>query len=267
MKRITLLLAFLLCAITQAQTTPDCNPPAFNLQTNGDGPYTQGYWDNRTINCVTWVVSYVSDGGASGFTVALQSAVGTNAPGAFTAYTGSMVASSASFGTANLGIATYTNLSATAGMSVDTPWVRVDVSGGSGTGNMRIQLQGWRTGATGGTGGGGGGSGTGCPNPCPVTQDTSPWVVQQVGLGTFTSGVTAVTATAGNLGTATAKNVCVHALIGNTINVYAGASGVTDATGMELAPGQGFCWQVNNTNLIYVIASTTGASVSWTLTN
>ena len=64
-----------------------------------------------------------------------------------------------------------------------------------------------------------------------------------------------------------AKSVCVHALIGNIINVYAGASGVTDSTGMEIPPGQGYCWNVANTNLIYVIASTTGASVSVTWTN
>jgi hypothetical protein len=264
MKRIILLA--LLCSPVFAQT-PDCLPPAFNIQTNGDGPYTQGYFDNRTIQCETWTVAYVSDGNVAGFALVFQSATGTNLPGAFVTYTGSTIASSSSFGTASVGIATYSNLSATSGMSVNTPWVRVDVSGGTGVGNIRIQLYGYRTGPTGGTGGGGGGSGTGCPNPCPVTQSTSPWVVQQVGLGTFTSGITAVTATAGNLGTATAKNVCVHALVANTINVYAGASGVTDATGMEIAPGQGYCWQVSNTNLIYVIASTTGASVSWTLTN
>jgi hypothetical protein len=88
-----------------------------------------------------------------------------------------------------------------------------------------------------------------------------------LGASTFTSGQQAVTASAANLGTNTAKSVCVHALIGNTINVYAGASGVTTSTGMEIPPGQGFCWNVSNTNLIYVIASTTGAWVSVTWTN
>ena len=70
-----------------------------------------------------------------------------------------------------------------------------------------------------------------------------------------------------NLGTNTAKSVCVHALIANAMNIYAGATGVTISTGMEIPPGQGYCWSVSNTNLVYVIASTTGASVSVTWTN
>ena len=273
MKRI-ILLAFLFSAAALAQT-PDCLPPAFvvnaaNYQLSGeaDMPLPAGYFDNRAIGCQTWVVSYQSDGNLSGFTLAFQSSTGngTNSPvGTFTSYTGSMVASSASFGTANSGIATFTSLSSTAGSSVNTPWVRVDLSGGTGvTFQFRIQLYGYRTGPNAATGSG---ASTGCPNPCPVTQDTTPWIVQQAGRTTFNAGVVAVTATAGNLGTATSRSVCVHALIANTISVYAGPSGVTDATGMEIPPGQNFCWDVANTNLIYVIASTTGASVSWTLTN
>lgn len=138
-----------------------------------------------------------------------------------------------------------------------------------------------------------------CPNPCPVTQSTSPWVanitqwastalglatawgvaptgnvpgvnanilsnVQPSGRSTFNSGQQAVTGTAANLGSNATSSVCVHALIGNTINVFAGAAGVTTSTGMELPPGQGYCWNVSNTNLIFVVASTTGASVSFT---
>lgn len=138
-----------------------------------------------------------------------------------------------------------------------------------------------------------------CPSPCPVTQNTSPWVdnitqwastvlglatawgvaptgnvpgvnanilsnVQPSGRSTFNSGQQAVTGTAANLGSNATSSVCVHALIGNTINVFAGASGVTTSTGMELPPGQGYCWNVSNTNLIFAVASTTGASVSFT---
>ncbi len=91
--------------------------------------------------------------------------------------------------------------------------------------------------------------------------------VQPAGTAAFTSAQQAVTASAVNLGTNTAKSVCVHALIANTMNIYAGATGVTISTGMEIPPGQGYCWSVSNTNLVYVIASTTGASVSVTWTN
>lgn len=88
-----------------------------------------------------------------------------------------------------------------------------------------------------------------------------------VGFGTFSSGQVAVTGTAGNLGTNTSRAVCVEALPGNTINVFVGAAGVTTGTGLPLQPGQSTCQPVSNTNLIYVVASTTGASVAWTLVN
>ena len=87
------------------------------------------------------------------------------------------------------------------------------------------------------------------------------------GTGTFNAGQQAVTGTAVALPTHAANSVCVQALLENTINVYIGPSGVTTSTGLELTPGVAFCGQLNNTNLIYVIASTTGASVSWALTD
>ena len=88
-----------------------------------------------------------------------------------------------------------------------------------------------------------------------------------IGFGTFNAGQQAVTGTAANLGTNTARAVCVTALAANTIPVYLGPSGVTTSSGLELAPGAGTCQPVNNTNLLYVIATTTGASVSWSLVN
>jgi len=81
------------------------------------------------------------------------------------------------------------------------------------------------------------------------------------------SGQQAVTASAAALATNATKNACVEALVGNTINVYLGPSGVSISTGIELPPGATVCWPVMNTNLIYVIASTTGASVSWFASN
>lgn len=99
------------------------------------------------------------------------------------------------------------------------------------------------------------------------TDATGNQAIYQIGLGTFTSGQQAVTGTAAALATNTAKSVCVKALVANTINIYVGATGVTTGTGFELTPGGGACWTVANTNLLFVVASTTGASVAWSLTN
>ena len=59
----------------------------------------------------------------------------------------------------------------------------------------------------------------------------------------------------------------LEALAANTIPIYYGPAGVTDATGAELAPGARTKLKVNNLNQIYVIASTTGATVSYRVTN
>lgn len=91
--------------------------------------------------------------------------------------------------------------------------------------------------------------------------------VQIVGSGTLLSGQQAVTASAVALTSNACKAVTVKALVGNTINVYVGPSGITTGTGYELAPGDTISFPITNTNLIFVIASTTGASVSWLATS
>lgn len=60
-----------------------------------------------------------------------------------------------------------------------------------------------------------------------------------------------------------AKGVCVEALSTNTISVFVGPTGTTIATGIELAAGSSYCPPVSNSNAIFVVASTTGASVTW----
>jgi hypothetical protein len=156
---------FLLLSFAGISLAQDCSANLL-FTTNGMQPTATGF-DNRSLQCQTWTLAYNATG-ISGFTLAFQSSVGTNSPTSFGAYTGAMVASSSTFGTAALGVATYSSLSATPGSSVETPWVAVAVTGGAGSGNIRVTLQGWKTGATGGTGGGGGGGSGGCPNPCPV---------------------------------------------------------------------------------------------------
>ena len=88
-----------------------------------------------------------------------------------------------------------------------------------------------------------------------------------IGDGTFSSGQQAVTGTAAALPTAAARAVCVMALPANAINVFVGPTGVTTSTGIPLQPGQSMCQPVSNSNLFFVVASTTGASVAWTLVN
>ena len=74
----------------------------------------------------------------------------------------------------------------------------------------------------------------------------------------------AVTASAAALPSNSVHSACVQASPNNGFTIYVGPSGVTTSTGFPLPPGQGVCYQVSNTNLIYVIASATGASVSVT---
>lgn len=83
------------------------------------------------------------------------------------------------------------------------------------------------------------------------------------GNGAVLSGQQSVTGSAVALATNAAKAACVKALVSNVINVFVGPSAITTSTGYLLAPGESACLPVTNTNLLFVIASTTGASVSW----
>lgn len=79
-----------------------------------------------------------------------------------------------------------------------------------------------------------------------------------------TSGQQAVTATAAALATHTlTSGICVEALSTNAISVFVGPSGVTTSTGQEIPAGAATCIALSNSNEIYVVASTTGATVTW----
>jgi hypothetical protein len=85
----------------------------------------------------------------------------------------------------------------------------------------------------------------------------------QGAVGSLTTNQQAVTATAAALPTNTAKRVCMKVLTGGTQTVYFGATGVTTGTGQELSPGDAWCAPISNTNLIYVIAASTGSTVAF----
>lgn len=73
----------------------------------------------------------------------------------------------------------------------------------------------------------------------------------------------AVTATATVVSGISYGTVCIKALSTNSISVFIGGPGVTTSTGFELTATQvPYCATVNSLPF-YVIASTTGASVSW----
>jgi hypothetical protein len=99
----------------------------------------------------------------------------------------------------------------------------------------------------------------------PVSVASAPTTpIQPAGFGTLIGFQQAVTATAVALASNSSHSFCVEALSANTISVYVGPSGVTTSSGAQLQPGQSICWTLSNTNLVYVIASTTGASVAVT---
>jgi len=78
------------------------------------------------------------------------------------------------------------------------------------------------------------------------------------------AGQQAVTATAAALASnSLTRGLCVQALSTNTISVFVGPSGVTTSTGIELPPKASYCPALSNSNELYVVASTTGASVTW----
>ena len=85
---------------------------------------------------------------------------------------------------------------------------------------------------------------------------------QAQAIGYVTSGQQAVTGTAALITGTSYGNICIKALAGNSINVYLGGPGVTTSTGMELAAGNSYC-SPSNQSEFYIVASTTGASISW----
>ncbi len=90
-----------------------------------------------------------------------------------------------------------------------------------------------------------------------------PKQVHAQAIGYVGSGQQAVTATAALVSGISYGSVCIKALQANGINVYLGGPGVTTSTGMEMAAGNAYCLPSVNAGPFYVVASTTGASVSW----
>ena len=150
----TLLLAILIpFALAQTQQTtivPACTLN-FTLAAAGSSPVFAN--SNPNLSCDEWTLT-VYNVGFSGFSLTLQSAPAAtfSTPGTFITYPGT-VATGTNPVTAT-GIATFTN------GTVATPYLRVTLSGLTGTGTVYGVLQGSQTvlGKSGGGGGGGGGA-------------------------------------------------------------------------------------------------------------
>lgn len=169
MNKLLALLALAIPLLAQGTpAAPDCPLQQGTFNAAGDLQF-----DNRNTGCDNFTVYYIADSTLT-FTLVFQSQNAQSAPSStgWATYTGNTSNSSASFGTAAAGIATYCGLATcvpSAGVTVETSWVRAHLSGISGAGQVRVFFYGYRTGnATGLQGSGGGGGGSGCPNPCPV---------------------------------------------------------------------------------------------------
>jgi hypothetical protein len=281
---------------------PDCM--VFLPPTSGTGVVTATRISNAQVGCDTWTlfVSTINFAGGDTASVRLESALnGVNAttPGTFGAFTGTITtgANPITLGPgASKGI-----LFAGATGDGAVPWVQLDITAfSSASGTVTGILYGFKNPASGTSSGSSGCVGTSV-TPCVVdgptpagsaptfppvmvsgqtgtvagpgtirtlrTDDRGDALVVVDGNPTVLSDQQAVTASAVALATNTAKNICVVAPTTNQITVYVGPSGITTATGFPLAPGAGVCVPVTNTNLLFVIASTTGASVGWIGTN
>lgn len=291
------LLSIPLLAQTKVQVNADCSI-AFNFSASGSTPVIAGNpntGDNRQVGCESWTLQYQSTG-FSGVSLRIQSAPGPLTAGTFVTYAG----------TIDTGINPNTSLmgaTTTAHNGTATiPWIRVNAVL-TGTGTLNGVLYGLKSGASAGGGGGSSGCPNPCPvigtaaagappsgapvqvagsdgtdirtvstdatgkvNVVTTPASGSSQNVVVLGNGTFNTNQQAVTASATALATNSAKSVCVTAFTTNTTIVYIGPSGVTTSTGFPLAPGQGTCQPLSNSNLIFVVG-TVGASVGWGITN
>lgn len=121
-----------------------------------------GVFDNRFIGCDTWTLTYQSST-FTGLTLTFQSATGAVTAGTFGTYTGTVVTG------VNPNTNTTGRITQFSNGLVITPWLRVDLSGLTGTGTVNGVVYGYKTGYSGGNGGGGSST---CPGtvavPCVV---------------------------------------------------------------------------------------------------
>jgi len=221
-------------------------------QLGGDWGFTSsstatGGFDVRGISY--YRILWVPNGTVSSCSLSIDSATSVSTAGVLTSPIIGGIISAASIGSC-----------ATAGEYVTTSAAGISAYGQitptiTGSGNVIVVLFGY----TDNPQAGGGITGTVSVSNFPSTYATQP-----AGFSSIAAFQQAVTASAVVLATNSVHGFCVKALSTNSITVYVGPSGVTDSTGYPLGASDSICYQGSNTNLAYVIASTTGASVAVT---
>jgi hypothetical protein len=285
MKHFLFLLAFCIPALSQPVTVvlpqPDCQI-VINLTTVNQTTPTapNAGFNNITGGCSTWAMT-IAVSGFSSATVALQSAPNVaGVPGTWVTYNGTPFSPSP-----------HNNNPITSSAEDFVwiygynPWVRVQLTAATGTGVVNGLAYGWRLPSASSNGAGSGGASNvniadfggvavalgqalmAASMPVTIASNQSAIGTFITGNASLLTGQQAVTASAVALPTNAAKTVCIWGLYTNTIPIYFGASGVSTSTGVPLLAGQPTCQPLNNSNLVYVIATTTGASVAWALTN
>jgi hypothetical protein len=284
MKQFLFLLAFCITAFSQPVTVvlpqPDCQI-VINLSTVLSTTPTapNAGFNNITGGCSTWAMT-IAVSGFSSATVALQSAPNVaGVPGTWAAYNGTPFSPSP-----------HNNNPITSSAEDFVwiygynPWTRVQLTAATGTGVVNGLAYGWRVPSASSNGTAGSASNVNIAQfggvavalgqalmaasmPVVIASDQSAIPFAAGGNAAVLSGQQAVTGTAAALASHAAKTVCVVASILNTITVYIGPAGITTSTGFPLVAGQSSCQPLSNTNLLSVVASTTGALIAWISTN
>lgn len=174
--RLVLSLFILLVTLTfsqgklQAQNPTPVPPDCVIFINNWTTAQSSANFPNYFTGCQSWTLQYTSVG-FTGLTLTFQSAPAATSttPSTFVTYAGT-VATGINPNTSLTGaVSTFSN------GTVDIPYVRVTLSGLTGSGTVFGVVYGYKTGFTGG--GGGGGSGGGCVGtvgtPCIVAQATA----------------------------------------------------------------------------------------------
>lgn len=146
-------------------------------------PNAAGF-NNTSVGCQTWTVFYTATATSGTLTnVDFQSALGAVTAGTFGDW-GGTIDTGINPNTSNTtGTSTFsTGCASTVECNVVNSWTKVLFTRNNFIGNIRGVVMGYKSGYPGGGGGGGGGGG--CTSPCPVTQDTVPWVDQITGTST-----------------------------------------------------------------------------------
>jgi hypothetical protein len=247
-----LLVFFLLCLVPSGQAQNGCIP----VSQGATPPWQLG------VKCVfTTASAAVPMGNVAGLnyfqiffvptgTVSAASLSLDSSPTGASYSTGGMIASAS--------IGSMTSAGSYSNSSAITPTAYGQLTPSiTGTGSVTVTIFGYVN--TPSSSGGSGPSTNVSVQNFPATTATQP-----AGFGSLIQFQQSVTASAVALASNATHNFCVKALPTNSLTVYVGLSAVTTSTGYPLQAGDWICYQLSNSNLVYVIASATGSSVAVT---